>query len=122
LNSYVFTSKTSSRTFAAFWRSSWFVIVKGWHAAEFAILFGVVLAALDRLAISRPRSNIALALALCVLFAMSDEYHQTFVPGRGGTLTDVAIDALGACSASMIAWLLVRRRMEAADDQVGTAK
>jgi VanZ family protein len=38
------------------------------------------------------------------LFAVSDEYHQTFVPGRGGTATDVAIDGLGIVLAAMIAW------------------
>jgi VanZ family protein len=99
--------------FAAFWRSSWFVIVKGWHAAEFAILFGVLLAVLNRVGSSRGIRNIAIALALCVLFAISDEYHQTFVPGRGGTLADVAIDGLGACSAAMIASVRVRRHDQA---------
>lgn len=37
-----------------------------------------------------------LALLLAVLYAISDEFHQTFVPGRNGTPVDVAIDSLGA--------------------------
>ena len=91
---YVFRDEASFRTFAAFWGHSWFAIVKGWHAAEFAILFALGLAVLDRLTGSGSRRKIALALALSLLFAVSDEYHQTFVPGRGGTGTDVAIDGL----------------------------
>ncbi len=33
------------------------------------------------------------ALLLC--YAASDEFHQLFVPGRGGSIRDVAIDAIG---------------------------
>jgi VanZ family protein len=101
---HVFTEEASFRAFAAFWRYSWFAIVKGWHAAEFAILFGIVHMVLERFTWSRRRWNIALALAFSFSFAASDEYHQTFVPGRGGTWTDVAIDAFGASVAAVIAW------------------
>ncbi len=39
---------------------------------------------------------------LCtVLFAALDEFHQTFVPGRSGNLTDVCIDSIGAAAASL---------------------
>ena len=82
---------------------SWFAIVKGWHAAEFAILFVFTLAVIDRLTRSRRRRNVALALTFPSL-AVLDEYHQTFVPGRGGTWSDVAIDTLGATLAGLVAW------------------
>ena len=33
---------------------------------------------------------------ICVLlYALSDEFHQSFVPGRGGSIIDVGIDLLG---------------------------
>jgi VanZ family protein len=35
------------------------------------------------------------AILLTILYAVSDEYHQTFVPGRNGQLADVLIDSLG---------------------------
>ncbi len=97
-------NEASFRRFAIFWGYSWFAIVKGWHAAEFAILFVLALVVLDRLTGSCPRRNVALAGAFCLFFAVLDEYHQTFVPGRGGTWTDVAIDGLGASVAALIAW------------------
>jgi VanZ family protein len=37
-----------------------------------------------------------LALGICVLYAVSDEVHQLFVPGRGGQVRDVLIDSAGA--------------------------
>jgi VanZ family protein len=36
-----------------------------------------------------------LAVAGCTLYALGDEFHQSFVPGRNATLVDVAIDLTG---------------------------
>lgn len=38
-----------------------------------------------------------IAILLCFAFAMTDEYHQTFVDGRTGQMLDVIIDTAGAC-------------------------
>ena len=40
--------------------------------------------------------KIAIALVVCILFAISDEFHQLFVPGRGSQVKDVLIDTAGA--------------------------
>ena len=45
-----------------------------------------------------------LAWLLAVLFSISDEFHQSFVPGRTAWAVDVLIDASGAFL-SMLAWL-----------------
>lgn len=37
-----------------------------------------------------------LTAILCVLFASSDEFHQSFVAGRGPSVLDVLIDSIGA--------------------------
>ena len=39
---------------------------------------------------------LTLAFLICVGFAVSDEYHQTFVAGRTGQAIDVIIDSAGA--------------------------
>jgi VanZ family protein len=36
-----------------------------------------------------------LAVGTTILFAMSDEFHQTFVPTREGAIRDVFIDTIG---------------------------
>jgi len=46
--------------------------------------------------------RLALALGICVLYAISDEVHQLFVPGRGPQVKDVFIDSAGACVGIMI--------------------
>jgi VanZ family protein len=36
------------------------------------------------------------SVLFCLLFALSDEIHQLYVPGRGSSLYDVLIDSIGA--------------------------
>jgi hypothetical protein len=103
--SRVLTDEASFQRFVVFWRYSWFAIVKGWHAVEFALLFSLIWLLLSRFARLKPGQNILIAAASCALFAISDEYHQTFVPGRGGTWTDVAIDCVGIGLAVLLAWI-----------------
>ena len=38
----------------------------------------------------------ALALLMAILFALSDEFHQSFIEGRTSSLIDVMIDTAGA--------------------------
>lgn len=51
-----------------------------------------------------------LAWILTVLYALSDEWHQSFVPGRHASLLDVGIDGLGAGLALGPFWAWLRAR------------
>ena len=71
------------------------------HTVEYAILGALLVRATGR-----P----GLAFALGVLYAASDEVHQTFVAGRHGSPIDVAIDAIGiACG--ILVWRRAQSRM-----------
>lgn len=35
------------------------------------------------------------AMTLSILYAATDEFHQTFIPGRSGQISDVVIDTIG---------------------------
>jgi len=52
--------------------------------------------------------NVLYALACTLVVASSDEYHQTFVPGRTGRWQDVLLDLAGACVLQLIFWLVMR--------------
>jgi hypothetical protein len=70
------------------------------HAAEYAVL-GALLA--------RATARGGLAFVLGTLYAVSDEVHQEFVPGRMGSALDVVLDAVGvACG--VLVWLRARPR------------
>jgi VanZ family protein len=49
-----------------------------------------------------------LASVIAILYASSDEVHQSFVEGRHGTPVDVAIDALGI-GLAVLAWIVATR-------------
>ena len=70
------------------------VLRKLGHAAEFALL-GALLA--------RALRHDRIAFAAGAAYAVSDEVHQHFVPGRVGAWYDVVIDAAGV-AVGIIAW------------------
>jgi VanZ family protein len=67
------------------------------------------------LLVIRPlRRHPLIALALCALFASVDEFFQTFIPGRSGSILDVILDTSGALFAyfvyrAIVKWPRVRR-------------
>lgn len=54
------------------------------------------------------RKRILFVLLLCCVYAITDEWHQFFVPGRGPQVRDVVIDTLGS-SVGMGIGCLIRR-------------
>jgi VanZ family protein len=71
-----------------------YFIKKGSHAFGYGLLGLSYYYALPR-SLSRMYRWV-LALIMAILFALSDEYHQSFVAGRNSSLGDVAIDGFGA--------------------------
>jgi VanZ family protein len=78
------------------------VLRKLGHAAEFAVLGALLVRAIGR---AWP------AFALGVLYAVSDEVHQTFVAGRQGSPVDVAIDAAGVACGVLLWQGLAKARL-----------
>ncbi len=50
----------------------------------------------------------AVSLLLCLLYGISDEFHQSFIPGRYPSITDIVADVFGAALACMF-WLWMNR-------------
>ncbi len=82
----------------------------GWDAIlkKSGHMLGYALLGFAYLRASNSRSGWAYLIALLavVLYAFSDEFHQSFVPGRDSSIVDVGIDTAGACL-GMIALRLV---------------
>ena len=87
-----------------------FVLKKAAHTIEYGILTFLLWRALSRGRGALSRPALVIAFVVSVFYAASDEYHQTFVPGRNGTLVDVGIDAVGALVALFVVGSLGRRR------------
>jgi len=70
-----------------------------------AWLYTLDLRAQSRLLMWRVRSSL-LAILSTAIVAAGDEFHQTFLPGRTGTPTDVLLDTAGACAMCLLVWLI----------------
>ena len=71
------------------------IIRKNAHFFAYLILGILVINALKSNGLKGSKS-ILIALAICILYAISDEVHQLFIPGRAGQVRDVIIDSAGA--------------------------
>lgn len=65
------------------------------HMSEYAILSIMVYIPLVLVYNNKHKSQMLASFIICVLYAMSDEIHQYFVPGRISTPVDVIIDSVG---------------------------
>jgi VanZ family protein len=66
------------------------------------LVFGILVINAKRRSGLKGRKWFFLALFLCVLYAVSDEIHQLYVPGRGGQLRDILIDSAGVLAGSAL--------------------
>ncbi len=71
------------------------LIRKAAHVTEYAILAGLIFRALRGL-IGTFWLRAVLAFAAAMTFAVTDEFHQAFVPSRTSSLGDIFIDCAGA--------------------------
>lgn len=69
-----------------------FLIRKGAHFSAYLILGLLTAYAME----AKSRKEWIFTLLICIAYASSDEYHQTFIPGRSGEIRDVLIDSSGS--------------------------
>lgn len=88
---------------------------KAAHVTEYAILALLLYRAMRRTLERSPeiwcRQCAGWAFGIALIYAASDEWHQSFVPSRGGTIHDVLIDGAGAALGLVLwqGWLLWRQ-------------
>ena len=79
-----------------------FLILKSFHLIEYAFLSFLLY-----FAFKKPKISIPIAY----LYALSDEFHQTFIAGRTGRFRDTLIDLLGILIGFLIFSLLKKIKM-----------
>jgi VanZ family protein len=87
-----------------------FWIRKAGHLTEYAILAWLTARAFRTSSVEFLRRGwFWAALTVVVVYSLSDEYHQSFVPSRGASLQDCLIDSLGGLLGLTIVWYWHRR-------------
>jgi VanZ family protein len=78
------------------------------HVSEYFVLGALVTNAMKTSKVPRFKVFI-FSVLICVFYAISDEVHQLFVPGRGAQMMDVLIDSAGAIAGIGCIFLIKRR-------------
>jgi VanZ family protein len=85
---------------------------KASHMLEYAVLSWLVWRALARPQRHQPQPwswrLAGIVLAVCLIYATSDEFHQCFVPSRMGSVLDVLWDGCGATLGLISLWVIGR--------------
>lgn len=73
-----------------------FPVRKGAHASEYAFLGLLLTGTAAAYRVPGRWRRYAFAFLVTAAYAVSDEFHQLFVPGRSGQVSDVLLDSVGA--------------------------
>ncbi|MDP3056991.1 MAG: VanZ family protein [bacterium] len=79
-----------------------FILRKAAHIAEYAILTYLAWQAIGDGV--KSKKYLIYAVIFSILYAIGDEYHQTFVRSRIGSPIDVLVDSVGITLAGLIIW------------------
>lgn len=94
-------------------QTNWFDKVK--HAAAYAVLGALLWRALA--GVYRKWIVAALVVGISVLYGVTDEYHQKFVPNRTCDICDLIADTAGAALAVVIVGKMMSRRKSCLDSK-----
>lgn len=88
-----------------------FIVRKTAHFMLYAIL-AVLVYNLASCYIPKRIKAILISSLICLIYAVSDEIHQLFVPGRAGQFRDVVIDFSGVLTALLLTFLFSKYRIK----------
>lgn len=83
------------------------IVRKCAHVSEFFILGILVINLISKYNV---KYSYLISFIVCVLYASSDEFHQLFVPGRSGQVTDIFIDMIGTIFSLLAMYLFNKFR------------
>jgi VanZ family protein len=85
-----------------------FLFFKTLHVLEYYMLYFLSFRAVKYTWRNHPKGMWCIvAFAITILYAVTDEVHQLFVPTREGRLRDVIIDAGGAALSFLTLWIIL---------------
>ncbi len=90
-----------------------FIVRKGAHFSVYALMGMFCTTGMFTYEKIKTIVSVSVAFAICVLFSITDEIHQSFVPGRSCEFRDILIDSSGVllgCFLVLGVYLLIKRR------------
>jgi hypothetical protein len=102
-----FSSLPTVETTDVFWQD--FLLKKSAHFIEYLVFALLLFRSLKNTSGLSKTKLLWITLLLSLIYAVSDELHQSFVPGREPRIRDVVIDTLGAASVLFVITKLTNR-------------
>lgn len=84
-----------------------FIIRKLAHYTEYLILGFLTINMLNKNDISK---KYLISILICLIYAISDEIHQLFTPGRACQIKDILIDSIGSITGIYLYKLISKRK------------
>ncbi|KKT85324.1 MAG: VanZ family protein [Parcubacteria group bacterium GW2011_GWA1_Parcubacteria_45_10] len=101
---FFFSSEALPPASRIYWRD--FVVKKSAHIVEYAVFATLLFRAFINSGMERKKAAIY-TLVLAMLYGITDEFHQSFTPGREPRIRDWIFDTIGAGFASYYLWKLL---------------
>lgn len=101
---FTFSSLPIPSASEIYWKD--FIVKKSAHIVEYAVLSALVYRALKDAGFNKKRAGLY-AVGFSVFYAFTDEFHQSFTPGRKPSMGDVLFDTIGASTALLTIWRLL---------------
>lgn len=98
---FSFSAKPTTRTSEIYWQD--FIVKKSAHVVEYVIFTVLFYRGLKNGGVEKKEAGVY-SVILAILYAVSDEIHQSFTPGREPTVRDVFFDTSGSFLAVYIIW------------------
>ncbi|OGM66665.1 hypothetical protein A2985_04570 [Candidatus Woesebacteria bacterium RIFCSPLOWO2_01_FULL_43_11] len=101
---FLFSTFPTAPVSQVYWRE--FLVKKSAHIIEYAILTIALYRAFRGYGVERGNSAI-FSIFISVIYGATDEFHQSFTPGREPRVRDVVFDTIGALLAIYSLWNLL---------------
>lgn len=101
---FSFSARPTMTTTEVFWQD--FVVKKTAHIAEYGIFAVLLYRALRSEGIDKIKAGMWV-IVIAAIYGLTDEFHQSFTPGRGPTVRDAVFDTIGATTAIIVIWKLL---------------
>ena len=98
---FLFSAKPTSSTSEIYWED--FFVKKTAHIVEYFVFTFLAFRALLNTGVNKIKAGY-ISILVAFIFAATDEFHQSFTPGRDPTLRDVLFDTIGATLAVYVIW------------------
>ncbi|MEK7188482.1 MAG: VanZ family protein [Patescibacteria group bacterium] len=102
---FLFSSLARVRTSDIYWQD--FLLKKSAHIIEYAILTILLYRAFRNSQVKGAKRAMIYSILISIFYSITDEIHQSFVPGRESRIRDVVFDTIGASLAIYVIWKLL---------------